>query len=65
MVVQQTISLVTRGNSDIHDITENVAGIVESSKIHTGTAHIFVVGSTAPIGTWLHFTKRFVKCSSK
>lgn len=51
MVSQQTLSLATRGNGDMHDITEKVIAVVKSSQIRTGTAHIFVVGSTAAIGT--------------
>ncbi|MDE3056327.1 MAG: secondary thiamine-phosphate synthase enzyme YjbQ [Bacteroidota bacterium] len=51
MVIQKIFSLATRGNGDMHDITESVTSIVESSKIRTGIAHIFIVGSTASVGT--------------
>ncbi len=35
----------------MHDLTPQVAAVVASSKIRTGTAHIFNVGSTAAVGT--------------
>lgn len=35
----------------MHDLTEQVAAVVEASGIQTGTAHIFGVGSTAALGT--------------
>lgn len=35
----------------MQDITANVAAVIASSGIRTGTAHIFNVGSTAAIGT--------------
>ncbi len=50
MVHQQTIEIRTTGHRDMHDITEQVAGIVRDSKIKTGTVHIFNVGSTAVVG---------------
>lgn len=35
----------------MHDLTEQVAAIVASSGIQTGTVNIFNVGSTASVGT--------------
>jgi len=35
----------------MHDLTAHVASVVTSSRIRTGTANIFNVGSTAAIGT--------------
>jgi len=35
----------------MHDLTEQVAAIVTSSGIRTGTANVFNVGSTAAVGT--------------
>ncbi|HST78833.1 MAG TPA: secondary thiamine-phosphate synthase enzyme YjbQ [Verrucomicrobiae bacterium] len=51
MLHQEQISLHTSGHADMHDITANVAAVITSSGIRTGTAHIFNVGSTAAIGT--------------
>jgi len=50
MVHQQTIEVRTTGHRDMHDITEQVAGIVRQSRITTGTVHVFNVGSTAVVG---------------
>jgi secondary thiamine-phosphate synthase enzyme len=50
MSYQQQISVHTRGHADIHNLTEQVASIVGSSGIQTGTVNIFNVGSTAAIG---------------
>lgn len=50
MVHQQTIEVLTTGHRDMHDITEQVAGIVRQSGITTGTVHVFNVGSTAVVG---------------
>ncbi len=35
----------------MHDLTAQIVAVVASSKIQTGTAHIFNVGSTAALGT--------------
>lgn len=51
MVHQDEISVSTAGNGDLHDLTEGVAAIVEDSRIKRGTAHVFVVGSTAAVGS--------------
>ncbi len=51
MVYQEEIKLSTNGNGDMHDITGKVEAIVSQSKIKTGVAHVFAVGSTAGIGT--------------
>jgi len=48
---QQEISISTKGHGDMRDLTEQVAAIVTSSGIQTGTVNIFNVGSTAAIGT--------------
>ena len=48
---QQQIAVMTKGHGDMHDITEQVAAIVTSSGIQTGTVNVFNVGSTAAIGT--------------
>jgi secondary thiamine-phosphate synthase enzyme len=51
MTHQQQISLRTRGHGDMHDLTARVAMIVAESRVQTGTAHVFNVGSTASVGT--------------
>ena len=50
MVYQDTIHIKTSGHRDMHDITAQIDGIVARSKIRTGTAHVFNVGSTACVG---------------
>jgi secondary thiamine-phosphate synthase enzyme len=45
------ITLQSRGNCDIIDITSEVARHVEKSGINNGTVTLFVVGSTAGITT--------------
>lgn len=51
MTYQQELTLLTRGHRDIHDLTLKVAEVVNASRIQTGTAHIFNIGSTAAVGT--------------
>ncbi len=51
MVIQEQITVETRGEGDMHDLTEAVAGIVRASGIKVGTACVCNVGSTASIGT--------------
>lgn len=51
MVFQQQIVLQTRGERDMHDITEAINGIVAQAGVRTGVAHAFNVGSTAALGT--------------
>jgi secondary thiamine-phosphate synthase enzyme len=48
---QNRIVITTKGHGDMHDLTEQVARIVDSSGIHAGLANVFNVGSTAAIGT--------------
>lgn len=50
-VVTKTFSVCTSGNSDVVDITSDVARAVASSKIKAGIAVVFVAGSTAAIST--------------
>ncbi len=51
MTYQQQIPITTKGPGDMHDLSEQVAMIVTSSGIQTGTVNIFNVGSTAAVGT--------------
>ncbi len=48
---QQQISVATKGHGDMHDLTDEVASIVSSSRIQKGTVNVFNVGSTAAVGT--------------
>ncbi len=51
MVVTKKISLQTKGNCDIIDITPQVEQQVAEADINNGTATLFVNGSTAGIST--------------
>jgi secondary thiamine-phosphate synthase enzyme len=51
MVFQEQFTVSTRGHGDMHDLTERVAAVVSRSKVRTGLAHVFNVGSTAAVGT--------------
>jgi len=51
MVVTKTISFQTKGQSDIIDITSQVARQVAEADINSGTATVFVAGSTAGVST--------------
>jgi secondary thiamine-phosphate synthase enzyme len=48
---QHQILITTKGHGDMHDLTGQVAAIVTSAGIRTGTVNIFNVGSTAAVGT--------------
>ena len=48
---QQQIQVQTQHHGEMHDLTAEVARIVEESGIAIGTAHIFNVGSTGVVGT--------------
>jgi secondary thiamine-phosphate synthase enzyme len=50
-VSTKEITLQSRGNCDIIDITSQVAKIVEKSGINSGIVTLFMVGSTAGITT--------------
>lgn len=51
MVFQEQFRFTTRGHRDMQDITDEVTAAVRRSGIQTGVAHVFVVGSTAAVGT--------------
>jgi secondary thiamine-phosphate synthase enzyme len=50
MVHQEQFTIATQGHRQMHDLTGRVAAIVRKSKVGTGVAHVFVVGSTGAIG---------------
>ena len=51
MVITKQISLQTKGQSDIIDITSQVERQVAEASINSGTATLFVAGSTAGLST--------------
>jgi len=51
MTYQKQISVTTRGHGDMHNLTEQIAGVVNSSAVRNGTVNVFNVGSTAAFGT--------------
>ena len=51
MTFSDTVTLHTRGFSDIVNITSQVAGIVAASNVRSGIACVFARGSTASVTT--------------
>jgi secondary thiamine-phosphate synthase enzyme len=51
MVVTKQLSINTRGEGDILDVTENVAEAVVESSLKSGVVTIFVPGSTGALTT--------------
>jgi len=51
MTYQREIQVQTTGHKEMHDLTDEVARIVNESGVRSGVVHIFNVGSTAAIGT--------------
>ncbi len=51
MIHQSQITIETRGNREMHDITGEVQHAVTDSNITAGLAHIFNIGSTGAVGT--------------
>ena len=51
MTSSRTIEIQTRGQGDVRDLTQDVAGFVSEAGIREGIATVFVVGSTAGITT--------------
>jgi secondary thiamine-phosphate synthase enzyme len=50
-VVTKDITLQSKGNCDIIDITSRVANAVEESKVNNGIITLFISGSTAGVTT--------------
>jgi secondary thiamine-phosphate synthase enzyme len=50
-VKTSSLSLNTRGNADIHDITDQIASAVSESDLKTGTVTIFCPSSTSGVTT--------------
>ncbi len=51
MTHQTAFQLETNKHGQMHDITSHVQSVVGESRISTGIAHIFNVGSTGSVGT--------------
>ena len=51
MTYGERVRVSTRGNTDVADITGEVARVVAASKVRNGVVVVFVVGSTAGITT--------------
>jgi secondary thiamine-phosphate synthase enzyme len=51
MIFSESISLKTKGFSDILDITPQAQGVIERSKIQNGLATVFCPGSTGTVTT--------------
>ena len=51
MVKTEKITIKTRGNCDVVDMTEQVSTAVARAEIHSGTVTVFNIGSTAGITT--------------
>jgi secondary thiamine-phosphate synthase enzyme len=50
-IVTKRISLSTKGSGDFIDITAKVGGLVEESRMQTGSVLLFLAGSTGGITT--------------
>ena len=48
---QDQLTRHTKGHGDVHDLTDEVGRLIGRSGIRTGLAHLFMVGSTAALGT--------------
>ncbi len=51
MVKTTAVSVNTRGNADIHDITDQVAEAIKRSGLRSGTATLFCPSSTSALTT--------------
>lgn len=51
MIDTTTISLNTRGNADVHDITDQIAQAVASGRMRSGIATVFCPSSTSAVTT--------------
>lgn len=51
MVHPAEIQVATSGHGDMHDLTARVARVVGDSGVRQGVVHLFVIGSTAALGT--------------
>ncbi len=50
-IITERFVVSTRGNSEVRDITQNVASVLAKQKLQQGLVTVFVSGSTASITT--------------
>jgi secondary thiamine-phosphate synthase enzyme len=60
MIETHGVTISTHGRTDIIDITDEVAKVIQHSKIKSGIACVFVSGSTAAIST-LEYEPNLIK----
>lgn len=51
MIYAAELETATSGHGDMHDLTSEVTRLIRASAIASGVVHLFVVGSTAALGT--------------
>ena len=51
MVKTLTLQLNTKGNADVHDLTDQIADSLTGTGIHTGTVTVFCPSSTSAVTT--------------
>jgi secondary thiamine-phosphate synthase enzyme len=51
MIYQKQLTVHTKGQRDLHDLTDAVAEAVTASGVQTGIVQVFNIGSTAAVGT--------------
>jgi len=51
MIYQSEIQLQTTGHREMHNLTKDVARIVNESRLRAGIVHAFNIGSTGAVGT--------------
>src|SRR5689334_10137176 len=51
MVYQKQIQIRTSEHGQMRDLTDDVARVVGESRVKTGIAHVFNIGSTGAVGT--------------
>ncbi|MPY88573.1 MAG: YjbQ family protein [Luteitalea sp.] len=51
MILTKRLSIDTKGQGDVRDVTAEVGQIVADSRLEAGAATVFVVGSTAGVTT--------------
>ncbi len=50
MIVQEILTISTKGQRDMHDLTKRIQQIASDSGMKTGLANIFNIGSTGAVG---------------
>ncbi len=51
MIYQSEIQLQTTGHREMHNLTKDVARILNESRLRAGIVHVFNIGSTGAVGT--------------